>query len=200
MVTKCQKNCLDLTGKAKWWWYYSCPLFTHFKSIKHWCLNSLLWMFLFWLKTSASDANTIYHQVKPPSVNVWHHLPINSVLFDITNQIFHWYSWKINDMVEHYPWEITGHDIVTFQTDFLHCDMQKLLLILPLILWQEKYCYWYCHWYCWFLNHCYCYCHWKFEGLTIAIAIALKILPLLMSAQNLLISFLIFIKFLVQPV
>jgi hypothetical protein len=48
-------------------------------------------------------------------------------------------------------------------------------------LWQEKHCYWYCHWYCWFLNHCYCYCHWKFEGLTIAIAIALKILPLLMS-------------------
>ena len=61
-------------------WYYSCPLFTHFKSIKHWCLNSLLWMFLFWLKTSASDANTIYHQLKSPSVNVWHHLPINSVV------------------------------------------------------------------------------------------------------------------------
>ena len=62
-------------------WYYSCPLFTHFKSIKHWCLNSLLWMFLFWLKTSASDANTIYHQLKSPSVNVWHHLPINSVIW-----------------------------------------------------------------------------------------------------------------------
>ena len=77
----------------------------------------------------------------------------------------HWYWYGKNIAIA------IDIDIVTWK---------KLLLILPLILWQEKYCYWYCHWYCWFLNHC--YCHWKFEGLTIAIAIALKILPLLMSA------------------
>ena len=35
-------------------------------------------IFLHWLQPSASDGNNIYHQIKSPSVNIWHHLLINS--------------------------------------------------------------------------------------------------------------------------